>query len=1366
MTHNGRNMLMRTGWGRKKIARRMSLFIRGGRVMGLAMVLAVSVCAEAFASDIYWGNPAGGVFSVGSNWQGGVAPDADDRALFDLTSTYTVDFTADAATDWVLPQDGEITFDLGGFTYSILTGTSPGFWVTDASLTLTNGTLDASSTGGEIDGADGEVVVDNATLEWNHCYVGYDDNGALTVTNDGTVTNGAWVHVGSQVGGAGDATITGNGSTWTASDHIRVGWLGDGSLAIEDGATVTTTWSSIGGGSESIGTASVTGSGSTWTSSGWLTVGESGSGTLDITLGGEVTNTGSHIASLSDSVGEVTVSGAGSRWDQSDHLILGHEGSGTLRIEDGGTVSNTWCDLAEWESSDGLAIVTGPDAAWTNEYHLVLGVRGYGELQVEDGGSVSNTWSHIGSQADAVGLATITGVGSTWTLSDWLYVGDNGVGTLDIQDGGSVTALGIYVGTQAGSEGTVTISGEASSLDITGALFVSFLGDGAVTVQDGAAVTSPQTQIGGVLGSMGHVTVDGPGSVLISDGWGVSVGADYEEGQGTLEVTNGGLVSASQVRLEPNPAGLLIGDGTVQAPVWNQGRLEPGLSAGILTIDGDYEQESDGTLAIELGGTAPGTYDQLVITGNATLAGTLDLSLINGFDPQPGDSFEILTAASVTGAFDTIEGWDLGGGKMFYVTYSETDVTLHVDTVVGLEIIPSPAEIYLGFPLKLCAMGQLSLGGAADVSDWAAWSSDNPAIASVDETGEIRGETVGNTTIRASFGGFDAAAPVEVLPLPSGPLATERVSLSTAGDQGDNTSSGPVDISADDGRFVTFYSYATNLVAADTNGAYDVFVRDLDSGVTVRVSVDSSGLEGDGGSSRRPKISADGRFVTFDSSATNLVTADTNGMHDVFVHDRDVDDNGVFDEPGGIKTVRVSVDSSGLEGDAYSYSPHISADGRFITFQSSATNLVTDDMNQTDDVFVHDRDVDDNGVFDEPGGIKTVRVSVDSSGLEGDGGSYSPQISADGRFVAFYSDATNLVVPDTNETADVFVHDRDADDNGIYDEPGGIETTRVSVDSGGVEGNGRSYFGYISGDGRMVAFLSRATNLIADDTNPFRDVFVHDRQTGETQCVSVSSDGEQGTGDTGSVSISGDGRFVGYRSAADSLVPDDTNGESDVFRHDLLTGQTVRMSVSFFGGQSNGHSGWTALTDDGRTMAFYSDATNLVPFDTNTVSDVFVRYDWPGDCNSNGIPDECDLDCGPPDGPCDIPGCGMSEDCNTNAVPDECDISAGTSADANTNGIPDECEGCPYIYDLDNSCFVDATDLGLFAACWLLSEGADGWDENDCADKDFDCSGTVDATDLGLFAGAWLKSDDQVDPANYPECRTCGVEGIICPWVE
>jgi len=143
----------------------------------------------------------------------------------------------------------------------------------------------------------------------------------------------------------------------------------------------------------------------------------------------------------------------------------------------------------------------------------------------------------------------------------------------------------------------------------------------------------------------------------------------------------------------------------------------------------------------------------------------------------------------------------------------------------------------------------------------------------------------------------------------------------------------------------------------------------------------------------------------------------------------------------------------------------------------------------------------------------------------------------------------------------------------------------------------------------------------------------------------------------------------------------------------------------------------------------------------------------PNDCNENDIPDTEDL--------ADCDGSPWCSDCNSNGVLDWCDIAVGAREDCNSNGIPDDCEGCPYIYDLDGSCFVDSADLGLFAGCWLLSEGEAGWDENACADKDFNCSGTVDSVDLGLFAGTWLKWYYDIDPADYPECRACEGE-VIC----
>ena len=251
----------------------------------------------------------------------------------------------------------------------------------------------------------------------------------------------------------------------------------------------------------------------------------------------------------------------------------------------------------------------------------------------------------------------------------------------------------------------------------------------------------------------------------------------------------------------------------------------------------------------------------------------------------------------------------------------------------------------------------------------------------------------------------------------------------------------------------------------------------------------------------------------------------------------------------------MSVDSAGNEGTAGSGAPSISADGRYVAFESIATNLVPPGVsNGFIHIFAHDRDVDGNGIYDEAGGISTLQVSVDSAGTEGNNESNSASISSDGRYVAFESIADNLVAGDTPFPIgfrDVFVRDRDADGNGIYDEAGGVSTVRVSVDSAGTEGDGPSRAASISADGRYVAFESDATNLVADDTNGSADVFVHDLQTGTTTRVSVDLAGVEDIGDSKNPSMSADGRSVTFESVADDLVAGDTNTVSDIFVDDL-----------------------------------------------------------------------------------------------------------------------------------------------------------------------------------------------------------------------
>src|SRR5437867_4406185 len=228
------------------------------------------------------------------------------------------------------------------------------------------------------------------------------------------------------------------------------------------------------------------------------------------------------------------------------------------------------------------------------------------------------------------------------------------------------------------------------------------------------------------------------------------------------------------------------------------------------------------------------------------------------------------------------------------------------------------------------------------------------------------------------------------------------------------------------------------------------------------------------------------------------------------------------------------------------------------------------------------------------GAQTTVRVSVASDGTEGNDVSLGSALSADGRFVAFDSAATDLVAGDTNGVSDVFVHDRQTG-----------TTERVSVASDGAQGNGSSglvTFAFppaLSADGRFVAFVSFATNLVAGDTNGATDVFVHDRQAGTTERVSVASGGSQSNGSNVGSALSADGRFVAFQSAATNLVADDTNGATDVFVHDRQTGTTERMSVASDGSQGNGFNAGPALSADGRFVAFHSTATNLVAGDTN-----------------------------------------------------------------------------------------------------------------------------------------------------------------------
>ena len=346
-----------------------------------------------------------------------------------------------------------------------------------------------------------------------------------------------------------------------------------------------------------------------------------------------------------------------------------------------------------------------------------------------------------------------------------------------------------------------------------------------------------------------------------------------------------------------------------------------------------------------------------------------------------------------------------------------------------------------------------------------------------------------------------------------------------------------------DGRFVAFWSNATNLVANDTNGHFDAFLYDRQNHTMALVSKGVNGAPADG-DSRRPVVSRDGSAVAFESAASNIAPSNCGLLGCTSTDKNNADDVFLYNVADGSVSL-VSGTANGSTGNGASNRPTISGNGRRVLFQSSATNLGPNDSNGA---------VNDIYMRDLASGQTTI-VSTGPSG-QGDKASDSPSISADGRWVSFDSKATNFSAGDTGGDLDVFVKNLDT---------GAIQ--QVSVQSGGAQAtgtNGSTVVGSdstISADGRFVAFWSNATSLVPNDTNgtnckkyqaggvPCADVFVHDVVANTTTRV-VSTNGVQGDGDSFAPALSMDGRLVAFDSEASTLDPAGTpNTVQDVYVH-------------------------------------------------------------------------------------------------------------------------------------------------------------------------------------------------------------------------
>jgi T5SS/PEP-CTERM-associated repeat protein len=445
-----------------------------------------------------------------------------------------------------------------------------------------------------------------------------------------------------------DGTLNVTGGTFhitgsSDSDvEFIVGRSGTGALNVSSGAAVNVTqYSVLGEYAGAQGAATITGTGS-WTMGGPVYVGDAGTGTLNIIGGGRVSSTTGFIGSSAGSSGTVTVDGASSWWT-SGQLLVGNSGTGTLNITGGGQVRSTDGYIA-YGATTGAVTIAGAGSTWTNSFSLIVGDIGSGTLSITDGGHVNSPDGIVGNVSGSAGAVTIAGSGSTWTNSFALIVGDIGSGTLSITAGGQVNSnMPSFLGLSNGSTGTASVDGVGSKWANGSSLDVGRSGSGTLTVSNG-----------------GTVSVGGP-------------------------LTVGGL-------------GEIHGNGFITGNVQNGGLVSPGDSPGALHITGDYAQAAGGKLLIELAGTTPGSqYDQLLVTGKVTLDGTLQV-LLNGFSPIPGNTFQILDFASLTGTFATMNLPTLSGGLTW-----------------------NTSQLYVSGVLTVGVPGDYNHNGTVDAADYTVW---------------------------------------------------------------------------------------------------------------------------------------------------------------------------------------------------------------------------------------------------------------------------------------------------------------------------------------------------------------------------------------------------------------------------------------------------------------------------------------------------------------------------------------------------------------------------------------------------------------------------------------------------------------------
>lgn len=651
------------------------------------------------AEDHFWSSLGGGSFNYWENWVPNWVPGEDDRAIFDLDMdpAYEVTFYEGATNQECIFRTDKVIMDLGGFPYTL---THPGYALTVgedfghvAEVLLYNGTIDATATHvGLWDDSAGTLDLESGlTLNISeHFIVGQDGDGSATIHDDASVTTG-WASIGAyDSGNTGTLNVDGPSAELTVNETIRVGESGYGVLNLLNDARASSRIGYIGDSFTGYGEIHIT-DGAEFVLSEWLATGGFGGGLLTIAQAGRLELLDLSIAFEEGSIGQVDLLDADSRIDASRYILVGDRGSGTMNVSLQADVTAESLLVGVSENTDGELNISDADTTVTVQNNLVSGLFGVGEINIINGADVRTTepggWIFVGQIAGSDGYMLVDG-GSTLTAENApLVVGEEGQAAIDIFGGSEVHTAGeLFMGWYEGAFGQLTISGEGSKYtsDCGYPARVGDEGEGTLVIEDGGRFEKPGAFFMGI-GQTGVGTVTLNGSTCVFTGEQLSVG---EYGIGLFFVGDGraalGDVDPIDVPSgEMHLAGYytqLTGTGTVTGNVVSFGsaRVRPGGDqaaslTGVLTINGDYTQQ-DARLAIKIKGTAAGSeYGVLNVTGTATLGGELQIMPIEGFEPQPGDEFVVLTAGVVDGTFSVYAGLEA-----FIVTYNAESVVVTI----------------------------------------------------------------------------------------------------------------------------------------------------------------------------------------------------------------------------------------------------------------------------------------------------------------------------------------------------------------------------------------------------------------------------------------------------------------------------------------------------------------------------------------------------------------------------------------------------------------------------------------------------------------------------------------------------------------